>query len=252
MPRASLQLLCALLAALIAGCDDRPAASAAPSKAPVAVVSATSTITGRIFLRGKIPVLAPIDVSGVAECARLHPDGILDEAIVAGSDGALQNVIVYLRGVAPDSGGASRPPAVLDQIGCRYQPHVIALESGQMLRVQSSDPFLHNVHIKSVANESGNFSQLAESGQPAVTDVRFSVPEIFPIQCDVHPWMRAWVGVFDHPYFAVTDNAGAFRIERVPPGSFTIVAWHERFGEIAAPLSIADAKNATIDLSYSR
>jgi plastocyanin len=243
------QLLCALLLTLIAGCDDRPAASAASgSTGP----TGNSTITGRVFLRGAAPALAPIDVSAVADCARIHPDGIPDEAIVAGPDGALQNVIVYLKGVPTDSGGPSRPAVVLDQLGCRYRPHVVALQTGQILRVESHDPFLHNVHIKSTTNAASNFSEFAQPDQPATTDTSFSLPEIFPVQCDVHPWMRAWVGVFDHPYFAVTDASGAFRIDKVPPGNFTLVAWQERFGEISSPLQITDGKNAAIDLTYSR
>jgi hypothetical protein len=242
------QLLCALLVTLIAGCDDRPAASA-----PDAAASpGNSTITGRVFLRGPVPSLPPIDVSAVADCARIHPDGIPNEAIVAGANGTLQNVIVYLKGMPADSGGPARDPVVLDQLGCRYRPHVVALETDQVLRVESHDPFLHNVDIKSTANHASNFVEFAQPGQPATTDTSFNLPEIFPVQCDVHPWMRAWVGVFDHPYFAVTDASGAFRIDKVPSGNFTLVAWQERFGEISSPLQIIDGKNAAIDLTYSR
>lgn len=248
MDRRRIQILGALLLVAVMGCEKQTAA--APT---VASPMGTATIVGRVVLRGQPPALPLIDVSSVADCAKLHPNGIPDEAIVAAPDGALQNVIVYLEG-APSAAGKEASlaaPVVLDQMGCRYLPHVVALQTGQTLRVQSSDPFLHNVHVLSTSNPAENFAELASAGNPSSSDLHFAQPEIFQVKCDVHPWMRAWVGVFNHPYFAVTPADGSFRIERVPAGHFTLVAWQERLGRLSQTLAVADGQSVNVELDYS-
>jgi plastocyanin len=242
-------LLSILLIGLSLGCDDRHTAPSAPSTAPV---TGSATITGHIALQGTPPVLAPVDVSAVADCARLHPHGVPNESVVVSPDGALQNVIVYLKGLPAVGTGASRSPVILNQVGCQYTPHVVAVQTGQILRVQSEDPFMHNVNVRSMENNPSNFAQLASPGTTPTRDLTFTVPEIFPVQCDVHPWMRAWIGVFDHPYFAVTDANGDFRIDHVPAGTFTIVAWQERLGEITQQVAAGEGTTGKIDMKFSR
>ena len=249
MPSPRIYLLPILLIGLSQGCDKRRPSPSAPTAGPV---TGSAKITGRVTLQGTPPVLAPVDVSAVADCARLHPHGVPDESVVVGADGALQNVIVYLKGVAPAGGGSSQSPVVLNQVACQYRPHVLALQTGQILRVTSGDPFMHNVNVRSLENNPANFGQLAAPGTTPTRDLTFGVPEIFPIQCDVHPWMRAWIGVFDHPCFAVTDISGAFEIRNVPAGTLTIVAWQERLGEIAQQISIRDGKSENLNLTFSR
>lgn len=238
-----------LLIGLTLGCDDRHSVRSAPSTGPI---TGSATIAGRISLQGTPPVLAPVDVSAVADCARLHPQGVPNESVVVSADGALQNVIVYLKGLPAVSTGGSRSPVILNQAGCQYSPHVVAVQTGQILRVQSEDPFMHNVNVRSMENRPSNFSQLASAGTTPTRDLTFDVPEIFPVQCDVHPWMRAWIGVFDHPYFAVTDAQGDFEIDHVPAGTFTIVAWQERLGEITQQIAVGEGATGKIDMKFSR
>lgn len=251
MPSPRIYLLSVLLIGLSQGCDERhPAGSHDEHTAAPATGSAT--IIGRILLNGTPPALASVDVSAVADCARLHPHGVPDESIVVGAGGSLQNVIVYLKGVPALGDGASRSPVILDQAGCQYKPHLVAVQTGQILRVQSEDPFMHNVNVRTMENNASNFAQLASPGTTPTRDLTFNLPEIFPVQCDVHPWMRAWVAVFDHPFFAVTDASGNFAINQVPGGTFTLVAWQERLGEITQQVAVADGKTVNIEMKFSR
>jgi len=245
-------LLAMLLVGLGLGCDQRHVATAGPSTAPsTAPAAGSGKIVGRILLSGTPPSLPPIDVSAVADCAGLHPQGLPDESVVVGAEGGLRNVIVYLKDVPAVGGGAARAPAVLDQVACRYRPHVLAVETGQVVRVESEDPFMHNVNVRSFENPS-NFSQLASAATVPQHDLVFDKPEIFSVNCDVHPWMRAWIGVFDHPYFAVTDAGGGFEIDKIPAGTFTVVAWQERLGELTQRVTVTEGKTQSLNLRFSR
>lgn len=160
----------------------------------------------------------------------------------------LANVLVYLKGpLWPGDRGSE--PVVLDQVGCRYLPHVIGLQTGHKLRIQSSDPFLHNVHGLAEQNAAFNF---AESGPGAKELEGWTQPEIFSVKCDVHPWMKAWVGVFDHPWFMVSGADGAFRLAKAPPGSYTLVAWHERFGQLTRDITIPVSGRVDVQFEYAR
>jgi hypothetical protein len=160
-----------------------------------------------------------------------------EESVVVDDRGHLQNVIVYLES-PPPAPPENLPPITLDQLNCRYVPHVIALRTGQTLHVVSSDATLHNVHGECVVNEPFNFAMVA-AGQSR--DLTFARPERFALRCDVHPWMKAFVAVFDHPYFAVTGSDGKFEIRNVPSGSYVLVAWQERYGQQHVPITVIDA-----------
>jgi len=191
----------------VSGCS-RPEAQEARAAA-----AGNGVIKGRVVYLGAPPQSTVIPGSPMVQ----------DESIVVGSGRGLKNVIVYLKD-APESSSALPPPAVLDQIKCVYVPHVLAIQAGQVLRVKSSDAVLHNVHLKCLVNPDVNFG-FAGVGQ---RDITLASPEApFAVRCDVHPWMSAWIGVFDHPWFAVTGDDGSFTIEHVPPGQYTLVAWQE-------------------------
>ena len=178
-----------------------------------AAASGNGVIKGRVVFLGAPPEPKIIPGSPMAQ----------DDSIVVGTGRGLKNVIVYLKD-APASASALPPPAVLDQVKCVYVPHVLAIRAGEVLRVKSSDAVMHNVHFKCLVNPEVNFG-FAGIGQ---RDVTLASPEApFAVRCDVHPWMSAWIGVFDHPWFAVTGDGGNFTIEHVPPGRYTLVAWQE-------------------------
>jgi plastocyanin len=244
-----LGLLLLGLVPLLAGCDDPKKTALTPL---VVQNPGTAKIIGKIQFAGSPPAIPPIDVSSVADCAKLHPQGITNESIVVDKDGNLQNAIVYLKNIKAPAGGSSPSPVILDQLGCQYRPHVIAVQAGQIVRVQSHDPFMHNVRTSSTQNDVINFAELASAGTTASRDLTFASPEFFSFHCDVHPWMQAWVGVFDHPWFAVSDATGSFEIDNVPAGTFTLAVWQERLGELTQQITITDGKTQSVTFTYSR
>jgi plastocyanin len=223
----------------MSGCDN-PAPIAAKHGAPK--VEHPATITGRIFFAGSAPSLPPLDTSAVSACH--HPGGIPDESVVVNANGTLANVVVYLKGVATFDASA-QPPAVLDQVNCQYVPHVVAVQVGQTLTLKNSDPFLHNVHIADATPPLNlAFTRVQQR------DVAFDRPGFLKTRCDVHPWMTAWVAVFDHPCFAVTGGDGSFTLANVPPGTYTLEAWHERFGTISQSLTAGPDGIVKCEMTY--
>lgn len=224
----------------LAGCDRTASKHAAPpTTGPVR--SGTGVIRGIVALAGKAPEMAMIPNQPChAGAPPLH-----EETVVADSEGHLQNVIVYLEN-PPPAPRASPAAVSLDQINCQFVPHVIALRTGQTLHVATSDPTLHNVHGLCTVNDAFNFALVAP-GQSK--DLAFRQPDRFPVRCDVHPWMKAYVQVFDHPYFAVTAKDGTFEIKNIPAGSYTLVLWQERYGETRVPVKVSD--NQTTQLIQS-
>jgi plastocyanin len=185
-------------------------------------------ITGVITLKGTPPAereLSPIRDN--PDCSAMYPGALpKTKFYVVGAGGELADVIVYLKGVPSASTGASAPPVVLDQKGCLYTPQILAVQTGQKVIVKNSDPCVHNVHTKPVVNAEANQVQMPGGADLTFT---FDKPEPFlKFQCDVHPWMFAWVSVFDHPYFAVSGPDGKFTIKNVPPGKYTLEAAHRK------------------------
>jgi hypothetical protein len=199
-------------------------------------------ITGTAKLDGKAPERKKIDVASVPACAEAHPDGLFDESIVADANGNLENVVVYLKG---DNIKATIPeePAVLDQKGCQYVPHVIGMVVGQKLIAKNEDSFLHNVHTLPEDSEPTNIAQPNKDPGTALKPIKSS--EVFPVKCDVHPWMKAWVYALDNQYFGVTGADGTFKIDTkgLPDGEYEIHAWQEKLKEApAAKVTVKDGK----------
>ena len=197
-------------------------------------------ITGTVKLDGDAPEPAQIDMSAVKECAAQHPDGAFEETIVA-ADGKLANVVVSVK-ADNLQGEAPKEPAVLDQKGCQYHPHVVAVMVGQPIVVKNDDSFLHNVHALSIDNPAFNFGQPTKDTNGRKVDP-MKVAERFKIKCDVHPWMGAHMLVFEHPYFGVSKEDGTFKIPgNLPDGEYTLVAWHEKLGEQEAKVNVSGGK----------
>ena len=230
----------------------RTGAAAAAVLALALAAPAWADVTGKVKLVGPPPDMGTIDMSGQKECAALHPDPVTEETVVVADDGSLKNVVVALKKAddqdLPGQPPPPKDPAVLDQKGCMFAPHVLAMQAGQPLVVKNSDPFLHNVHSQSTANDVFNMAMpTANAGEKA--DPQPKVPETFKVKCDVHPWMTGWVAVFDHPYFAVTGDDGTFAIKGLPDGTYTLRAWHERFGIKDQRVTVKDGK-ATADFAF--
>ena len=220
--------------------------------APVDVVYASGVITGRVLFDGVPPTPAPLPgVNLMPECQKAHGGPIYDESVVVNPDGTLANVVVSVSAGLSGWLREEFPPppaqAVLDQKGCVFEPHVIALMVGEPLLIRNSDPFLHNVHVMAVNNPQANL------GQPTVGETAtepFESPEVFRVKCDVHPWMQAWVRVVDNPFFAVTGRDGRFTLNGLPPGTYTLKAWHEKLG--VREMQVTDQPDRKARRSVSR
>lgn len=192
------------------------------------------TVTGVVAYNGTAPAPKRVDTSADPVCGQKNPELMTED--VAVKDGKLQNVFVYIKdGTLADgskiTGYSFKTPTdavVLDQDGCRYKPHVIGIQANQMLRVTNSDPTQHNVHPTPKNNPEWNQTQ---PNGAAPIEKTFARPEVLiPVKCNQHPWMKAYVGVLRHPYYAVSAEDGTFTIKNVPPGTYTVAAWHEKGG----------------------
>src|SRR5689334_13068638 len=196
-------------------------------------------VTGSAKLDGKAPEPKTIDMSGVKECNDMHPDPVQEESIVANDKGELKNVVVVVQQEGL-TGEVPKEPAVIDQQGCMYHPHVLAMMTGQDLVVKNSDPFLHNIHSLSEKNPAFNKAQPNKNDGEKMESPKTT--ETYHVKCDVHPWMSCYVAVFDNPYFSVTDDNGKFDIKNLPDGDYTLHAWHEKLGEQDQKITVKDGK----------
>jgi plastocyanin len=230
------------------GTPQQPAPAAEPAVITNPVDPATAgTITGTIAFQGSAPAPQPIKMASDPNCPQ---QGGVTETIVVGSNGALKNVFVYVKdGLGNLRFPAPASPVVLDQKGCRYVPHVLGVQVGQPMQIVSSDPTLHNVHSMAQANREFNTGQPV----PGVPHTHtFSTKEVMvPFKCDVHRWMNAWVGVLDHPFFAVTSDAGTFELKGLPPGTYTIEAWHEKLGTQTQTVTIGAKETKDVPFSFA-
>jgi hypothetical protein len=191
-------------------------------------VPVMADVTGTVKLDGKAPENKKLDMKGDAKCAALHKDPVMEENFVVGKDNGLRDVVVVIKN-APKGGAVPAEAVTLDQKGCKYSPHVLAAMVGQKFVVKNSDPFMHNVHGFPDNNTQFNFAQnTIDPGKPS-GPFKKTEEDGFLIKCDVHGWMNARMYVFDHPYFAVTDENGAFAIKGLKDGSYTVLAKHHRW-----------------------
>jgi len=238
---------------LVLGCSKSPEPqSGAPSatqtaQAPAAVDKSTlGSIFGTISFKGAAPKLPALDLSADPACP---PDPQPQDVIVI-KNGHLANVFVYIKsGLPKGSYPLPAQPAVLDQKGCRYVPHVMGLMVGQRFEVRNSDNAEHNVHPMPKHNSEWNESQNPH-GQPIVKT--FQHPEMMmPVQCNQHPWMEMYVNVLEHPFFAVSNEDGSFQIKDLPPGEYTVTAVHEKFGEQSMQVTVAPKQSASAHFAFS-
>jgi plastocyanin len=207
-------------------------------------------ITGTITLKGTPP--AEKDITPLKEdpnCGKLYSSMPTTRFYVVGPKGELADVVVALQGIAGKSIGDSAPAAVLDQKACEYVPQIMAVQTGQKIVVKNSDQVMHNVH--DVPAVTGN-AEVNKAQLPGSADLTFTLgkPEMFvKFKCDVHPWMFAWVSVFDHPYFAISSKDGTFKIANVPPGKYTIKAFHRKAGEAAQEIEVKAGEPTKADFS---
>lgn len=209
------------------------------------IALAASTITGTITFDGKPPTLRPIAMDAEPVCAKKHSGPVPAEMLVLGSGQTMANVMVWISKGLPagKTWPAPKTPVTIDQNGCQYKPHVMGVMAGQTYRILNSDGILHNIHTLPKVNAAYN------KGMPATykeAETTFAKPEpVFPVKCDVHPWMQAYVAVFPHPFFSVTGTDGKFTISGLDPGTYEITAWHERLGTQTATITVGANETKT-------
>ncbi len=245
--------------AVLAGCSaPQPAAQKAeapkPAEKPVYfhVDPATAgTVTGKISFTGKAPAAwhKKIDMDEDPQCAKLHQSVVYDNAVELGRRGAVASAFVYIKsGLDGKKFEPPSEPVVIDQHGCWFVPRVIGMQTGQELKATNSDPVTHNIHPRAKVNREWNQNQ-PEGAEPAIR--RFALPEVMiRVKCNIHAWMKAWIGVVDNPYFAVTGADGSFTFKNVPPGVYTIEAWQEELGTQDQQVTIAESGKASADFTF--
>ncbi len=228
---------------------------AACTAAPSASSEGSGTISGKIVFEGKAPQMRPLPVEADPGCKALHADKpLLSEFLVLGEGQAVANVIVYVVAGLPKDATYPVPTGVVEvsQKDCRYGPRAIALRAGQTLRFTNPDGLQHNVHPLPKVNREMNRAMSKTETEFTHT---FAKPEaVFRIKCDVHAWMEAWCGVFDHPFFAVTKDDGAFTIPGLAPGEYEIEAWHEALGtqRMKVTVTVGAPATATANFTFTR
>jgi plastocyanin len=216
--------------------------SASPTESPGTIVCVAR------FL-GTPPTMPEVSMNADRKCAALHDQPVRSEQVLVGEGGALQNVFVYIKGgLEGRNFPRARDTVVLDQQGCVYKPRVIGLQVNQPLLIVNSDPTMHNVHAMAQVNRGFN---IAQPRRGMTLQRTFTQPEVMVrVKCDVHPWMAAYIGVMEHPYFAVSGSDGTATLNGVPPGEYVIAAWHERYGEQEQRMSLGAAETKRVEFRF--
>ena len=200
-------------------------------------------ITGTVTLKGTPPPEKEITpLKDDPNCGKLQASTPMTHFYVAGPKGELGDVVVSLKGVSGKSTGATASPAMLDQKNCLYSPYIMAVQTDQKILIRTSDPVLHNVHTQPTVAGNTEMNQAQMEKAPDITYSASKPEEFLKFKCDVHPWMFAYVSVFDHPYFAVTGKDGTFKIANVPAGKYTIEASHRKAGKVTQEVEVKEGE----------
>jgi plastocyanin len=247
--------LSVVLALAIVGCGggEKKEETAAPAPAAPAgktVDAATAgSVTGTVTLEGKPPALRPINMSAEPYCQKAHSSPVIPPEVVTGDKGQLADVVVYVKENLPDySFETPKTPVLLDQKGCMYDPHVIAAMAGQTIDVRNNDQTTHNIHPMPKDNREWNKSQ--PPGAAPIEDSFARAELAIPVKCNVHPWMKSYIFIFKHPYYAVTTKDGKFDLKNLPPGTYTIEAWQEKYGVMDQTVTIGPKESKTVAFTF--
>ena len=210
-------------------------------------------VEGKITFDGKAPKMKPLRMDADPVCVANNDIQPRKEWLVLDENNGVKNVLVFIKesksGSFADNYDSPKEAAVIDQKGCVYVPHVLGVMVGQQLDILNSDGTLHNIHALPKVNKEFNKAMPRSKKQMSVTFDKVEAP--FKVKCDVHPWMGAFVGVFEHPYFAVTDDSGSYTISGLAPGKYVVEAWHEKLGSQTADL-IVDDSGATQNFTFTK
>lgn len=242
-----------IVLALLAGCTmlltGAVTAGAATATKP-SQSGATGEITGKIYFRGQKPQLHAINMGKDSVCASLHQKPVYPQDGRVNANDTLPNAFIYVKHSSVKLPSTPpRAPVSLTQKGCEYEPHVMGVMVGQAFEVITLDPTTHNIHVLAKINRPWNVSQ--QPGSPSVVR-KFKDPEVMiPVRCNVHPWMKAYIGVVGNPFYAVTGKDGSFTLKGLPPGHYTIGVWTATFGTKERSLTVRAGEATTADFSFT-
>lgn len=209
---------------------------------------AAGTISGTVTYTGTPPTMKPIDMTKEPACAKAHNPPAMTESVVTGPDNALGWVVVYVSAGDQPGAGAPPPEAVrYDQKNCLYIPHVAVMQVGQELDIYNDDPHSHNIHPLAQINPEWNKSQ--PKGAPPI-HAKWDAAEFIRVKCNVHSWMHGWFVVLNTPHYAVTGADGAFTLKGLPPGTYTLTAWHERFGTETQQVTVGEGATPAVKFVF--
>jgi plastocyanin len=225
-----------------------PAAPAGTPAGQKVDMATAGDVNGAVTLDGMAPKNEPIKMNADPVCVKENKDPQFQETYEA-TDGKLANVFVYVKdGLGNYVYDPPTTPASIDQKSCRYHPHVFGVRVGQPIEIINSDPTLHNIHALPKSNAEFNTGQPIQGMKTTHT---FTAKEVMvPFKCDVHGWMNAYVGVLDHPYFAVTDKDGKFSLKSLPPGTYTIEAWQEKLGTQEQKVTLGAKETKEVNFTF--
>jgi plastocyanin len=207
---------------------------------------ARGTVSGKVTYEGTLAKMKPLDMSKEPSCAKMYTTPPLAETVVTGPGNGLENVVVYVSAGAPDDAAPSTA-AVFTQKGCRYIPHVLAFQVNQELKIQNADQTSHNIHPLPKLNPEWNKSQ--PPGTPPISE-KYDKAEIFPVKCNVHPWMHGTFAVLKNSHYEVTGDGGSFTLENLPPGRYTITAYQESYGDQSQDVTITGSETKTVNFVF--
>lgn len=210
----------------------------------------TASVKGVVKFEGTSPKPTRIDMSQDPICSKAHSTAPATEEVVVGGAGGLANVVVYVSdGLTAHDFPPPQQPVVLEQKGCQYKPHVLAMQAGQKLDVVNSDETTHNIHP--IPNNNREWNMTQPHGMPL--QQTFAREEVsILVKCNVHPWMKGYIAVFKHPYFAVSDKNGGFELKNLPPGTYTITAWQEKLGTKTQKVTVGAGEAKTADFAFKQ
>lgn len=223
----------------------------APEAAPVATIdpATAASITGTVAFQGTPPRRRRIRMDTEPACAKVHAEPVRSQEVVVNANRTLRYVFVYVKeGLGNLSFPTPTEPVILDQKGCVYVPHLVGVRAGQEVHILNSDSTTHNIHPVPRNNREWNTSMPA-SAEKLVR--RFPREEIaIPVKCNIHPWMKSYVAVLKHPFFAVTGPQGSFEIKGLPPGNYVLEAWHEKYGTLQQEVSLAAKETKPVEFVF--
>jgi hypothetical protein len=204
------------------------------------------TINGKVTYEGTPAKAKTIDMSKEPSCAQQHATPVATETVVTGPNNSLENVVVYISAGAPDESAPSQP-VKFDQKGCQYIPHVLAFQVNQPLEITNSDQTSHNIHPRPTVNREWNKSQPPGSA-PDIE--KYDKPEFIPVKCNIHPWMSGQFAVMKNSHYAISSGGGGFSLPNLPPGKYTVTAWHESYGDQSMEVTIAGTETKTVNFVF--